>query len=205
LTELYKVYGADLFQTTSIIKNFREGKADITNYKRKFPFAAYFGHHLCAEMLKNIEGKPVLVTFLRDPFERLLSHFKYVNRMRNSLGKETIELDDFLNEASSMCDFLVYRFSALMDPNIKDQDPQWLKAVSILEKFDYIGNSNNLVEFSDYAAEKFNISLHLDRRVNAAPEIDYKILPDNNLDFNKTIFLKISDDIFLYFCFKNVR
>lgn len=197
LSELKRCYGNDLYQSTSLISNFREAKPDLTDSYKNLNYAGYFGHHFCDELLKLIGDKIFLFTFLRDPLDRALSHYKYINRMNAAVNLPKVEFEEFLASLPSITKFIVQRFPGLIDAE-EANAPRWVKAASILKKFDYVGESDNLASFQNVFLREFGERLELNVVKNKAPiENDY-------FDYNirETVFRSLEEDILLYRWYK---
>ena len=145
LERFYELYGDGLYQSTSIAKNFKHGIPDLSDYSGRWPFAFYYGHHLHSEMLRNIEGHPFLFTILRNPLDRAVSHYRYQNRLRISVDKDPLSVDQFFSNMQSMCDFIIKRFMDFVDEGLKDASPAD-KAWSVLKKFHHVGYMDSLQE-----------------------------------------------------------
>lgn len=197
LSELKRCYGNNLYQSTSLITNFRENKADITDNYDKLDYSGYFGHHFCDELLKLIGDDIFLFTFLREPLDRALSHYKYINRMNAAVGLPKVKFEDFINTLPSITKFIVTRFPGLID--VKDEDsPNWVKATSVLKKFNYVGDSNNISSFQDVFLKEFGKNICLNEVKNKAPiegnEFSYQV--------REAAFKALYEDILLYQWYK---
>lgn len=200
LNEFEKHFKQDLFQSTSLIRNFRQGRPDISDTSNCFPYLAYFGHHLCDEMLKNIADEVFLFSFLRDPIERAVSHFEYVNRMRKSVGYAPITIDSFCKNFPTITQFLLKRFPSFVDEELNNVS-EGEKALSILKKFDYIGDTSRMNEFSKVLSKRTGLIFNFSERANAAP----KKLTDNQNQLISHLTDYLNDDIVLYDNYNKIR
>lgn len=198
LSELKKNYGDRIYQSTSLISNVREGKSDLLDGYPNLSYEGYFGHHFCDELLKIVGRDVFLFTFVRDPLERALSHYKYINRMNLSVGLPEVEFEQFVETVPSMTGFILDRFPGLTDRN--GQGPRWMKAASVLKKFDYVGDSDDLVSFQSVFKDNFGIELDLSVQKNKAPK-EVKKIP---YDFKEKVYRSLEDDVLLYQWFKQL-
>ncbi len=198
LSELKKNYGDRIYQSTSLISNVREGKSDLLDGYPNLFYEGYFGHHFCDELLKIVGRDVFLFTFVRDPLERALSHYKYINRMNLSVGLPEVEFDQFVETVPSMTGFILDRFPGLTDQNT--HGPRWMKAASVLKKFDYIGDSDDLVSFQSVFKDNFGVELDLSVQKNKAPK-EGKEIP---YDFKEKVYRSLEDDVLLYQWFKQL-
>lgn len=193
LSELKKSYGDDIYQSTSLISNFRNKKEDLLDNYPNLPFKGYFGHHFCDELLKAIKGDIFLFTFLRNPVERALSDYKYINRMNLDVGLSELNFEKFVESVPSMTSFIVDRFPGLVDKS-EAKSPRWKKAASVLKKFDYVGDSSDLTSFQNVFKKEFGVDLDLTIKKNKAP------IQDSKGDFylKDKLYTALEEDILLY-------
>ncbi|MDP5292269.1 sulfotransferase family 2 domain-containing protein [Oceanimonas sp. CHS3-5] len=198
LSELKRNYGDRIYQSTSLISNVRENKPDLLDDYPNLSHDGYFGHHFCDELLKIIKNDIFLFTFLRDPLDRALSHYKYLNRMNLSVGLPEVEFEVFVKSIPSITGFILDRFPGLIQ---KDKNvPRWMKAASVLKKFDYVGDSNDLISFQNVFQENFGVKLNLSIQKNKAPKEGNEI----DLDIKEALYCSLEDDILLYQWFKKL-
>ncbi|MDS1309461.1 sulfotransferase family 2 domain-containing protein [Marinobacter xiaoshiensis] len=197
LSELKRVYGDQCYQSTSLVNNFRGSKSDLTDTYKNLDYSGYFGHHFCDELLKIIGRDVFLFTFLRDPLERAVSHYKYVNRMKQSLGRQPVAFSDFIKTLPSMTKFLLQRFPSLVDQSCRTEQA-WLKAASILKKFDFVGDTEGIESFQEVFAREFGVNLNLKVVKNKAPK------DGHNLDCHQieAMLGALEDDVLLYQWYK---
>ncbi len=99
-----------------------------------------WGHHVHEALLTNFNRPVSLFVFLRDPVARIVSWFDYE---RAQYGvRETFE--EFVDgHANSMCEMVVSAFPSLIEPQAESLAA---RAISILEKFNFIGCQENFLE-----------------------------------------------------------
>lgn len=192
-SELEKNYNDKIYQSTSLINNIRNGKTDLLDNYPNMPFEGYFGHHFCDELLKLFDKEPFLFTFVRNPTERALSHYKYINRMKKKLGQPEIDFEKFLENVSSMTSFILNRFPGLVD-KCEAKSPRWKKAASVLKKFDFVGDSSDLTSFQSVFKREFGIELDLTIQKNKAPVHDLK----SDFSLKENLYSALEEDTLLY-------
>jgi hypothetical protein len=193
LSELKKIFGDDIYQSTSLISNFRNEKEDLLDNFPNLPFKGYFGHHFCDELLKVIKEEIFLFTFLRNPVERALSDYKYINRMNLDVGLAELDFEKFVERVPSMTSFIVDRFPGLVD-KCEAKSPRWKKAASVLKKFDYVGDSSDLTSFQSVFKKEFGVDLDLSIKKNKAPTQESK----GDFYLKEKLYTALEEDILLY-------
>lgn len=199
LDKFVTVHGDSVYQNTSIAKNFKFNRQDLTDFKGVWPFKFYYGHHLHSEMLKNICGTPFLFTILRDPLDRAVSHFRYQNRLRKGVGKPEISVESFAENMQSMSDFICSRFKDFIDPKLTDAS-RCEQAWSVLEKFDHIGFMDSLPETSRTLGSVTGKVYDFSMKRNGSPAMTVE---EVSLRDQMRFYLK--DDIILYYYCKSLR
>lgn len=193
LSELKRNFGDGVYQSTSLISNFRESKPDLLEAYPALQYQGYFGHHFCDELLKLLGENLFLFTFFRNPLERALSHYKYINRMNSAVGLPEVNFDQFVKRIPSMTRFILERFPGLVGEEEADA-PRWLKAASVLKKFDYVGDSDDLHTFQDVFHEEFGVRLDLSVEKNKAPAEEKEV----SFSEKEAIYKSLEEDILLY-------
>jgi hypothetical protein len=101
-----------------------------------------WGHDVQESMLYDLGRDYFLFTFLREPVERVISWYKYEHRKRGL--KQSFE--NFVGRhANFMCKMIISAFPSL---DTSGSDDTADKALSILEKFNFIGTQENFAEHS---------------------------------------------------------
>lgn len=135
-----KLNPVEYYQSTALIKNFWGNSLELHEYNNIELIKFVFGHHIYDEMLKLFD-EVFLFTFLRDPIDRAVSNYRYLNRLNSQLGHKPLDIDDFFSTYPSMCDFIIERFPQfILDPTVSKS----LQAESILSKFDFVGSSSDV-------------------------------------------------------------
>ncbi|MFQ3579384.1 MAG: sulfotransferase family 2 domain-containing protein [Bacteroidales bacterium] len=180
-----------IYQSTSLIQNFN------TNRKEFFEFSSYsnlklvYGHHIIDEMLKCVPKPIFLFTIIREPVERLISHFYYINRLRLKQGKAPFSISDYLKISKSMTQFINLRFSQFS--NNKSSD--YMKTIEILSCFDFVATIDEIDKLILKINNDFGYNLKVLKK-NVSP-IDYKQDPNYNI-LKENIEKMIPNDILLY-------
>lgn len=199
LDELTSNYGKDVYQSTSLYRNFKNGIKDISEINGSWNFKCYYGHHVHSEMLKNVNSSSLFVfTILRDPLDRLISHYKYSNRLREKVGKKKIDLGEFMVNFPSVCDFIIERFSDFSDGDAKTKSE---KAFSIISKFDYVGFSDDMPDVASKLKAFSGIDFDLGDRKNFDPKSS---LDDTEIDLEGVV-AYLKEDIILYYMAKHLK
>ena len=200
LDRFIDIHGDDLYQSTSIAKNFKFGRKDLSDFEGIWPFKFYYGHHLHSEMLRNIDGVPFLFTILRDPVDRAVSHYRYQNRLRKGVNKNELPVDVFLNNNQTICRFIIQRFSDFVPKDMQDK-PDYIKAWSILKRFDHVGFMDALDETSSVLTSVAGMDYDFSRKRNGSPVL----LTDEEYMLRESMIDALSDDIMLYYYCKKLK
>ena len=155
-----------VYQSTALIENYRQNRNEIYELSNKNSLRFVFGHHVYDEMIKWFDDV-YLFTFLRDPIERHVSNFKFLNRLRSDLSLPSMSVDEYLKDDKSMCDFIISRFPAFVDA---DDDSVPEKAISVLSKFDYVGDLGTLVDFSGVLSQLLGVPVDGFSKENVSAE-----------------------------------
>lgn len=128
-----------IFQSTSLIENWRTGRPDFLEIKDYSKLVFVWGHWLHEEMLKFFD-KPVLFTGLRDPRDRIESEYFFDRRLRLAQGRKILSPEEWLrNRRDPMCQFIVSRF-----PTLSGKGTLFERARSVLECFNFVYFTNDL-------------------------------------------------------------
>lgn len=125
-----------------------------------------FGHFFHEYLLRCFEDRSVvLFTGLRDPVDRLLSHFHQENSVRAEHGVPLLTADAFLVDGSNgICSELLRAF-----PTISEQHgEEWRKAFDALKLFDYIYDNETFDENAAELLARLNLAVDSMTRDNDA-------------------------------------
>lgn len=136
---------SQVYQSTAFIENYKNNKNEFYEITNKDNLRFVFGHHLYDEMIKWFDDV-YLFTFIRSPEERCLSEYAYLKRLRAKLSLPPLSVSDYLANRTSMCDFIISRFPGFVSNSGGTKSD---KAISILSKFDYVGDIASLPGFSN--------------------------------------------------------
>lgn len=193
---------SQIYQATALIENFWQNSNEFYEITNHQGIRFFFGHHVYDEMVK-LFNDVYLFTFLRDPIDRHVSNFKFLNRLRSDLSLPAMSVEEYIGRENSMyseysmCGFILSRFSGFVDPAAETAAE---KAISALSKFDYVGDLATLSGFSDVMAEYLGLEFSGITKENVS-------LADENI--NDEVLdelvesLNAADDIELYRAFKS--
>jgi hypothetical protein len=136
---------------------------------------------------------PILFTFVREPFDRTVSHYLYANRLNKLLGEDPVNVQAFIDNSKTMCEYIIEAFPSFDTSNSNDLSEQ---AISILELFDFVGTTARIHEFpSWFNSVKKYIDFDVIAKENNAP-VDSLSHEDNRIrELSKE---KLACDIKLY-------
>jgi hypothetical protein len=132
-----------IYQTTSMIRNYQEGKSEFLQLLRRDRLRFVFGHTVHEEMLKYLSGSVVLFTGLREPVSRLESELNYKLRLSDKQKNERPNIEEHLSRINNpVCRFLVDRFPTFAgtDGTLAD------RAMQVLESFQVVYFAENFEE-----------------------------------------------------------
>lgn len=146
---------SQIYQATALVENFRQNRSEYYELAHPQSIRFFFGHHVYDEMIKRFNDV-YLFTFLRDPVERHVSNFKFVNRLRLHLGLPAMPVEEYLRNDNSMCQFILSRFPGFVDQR---RGSVAERAISVLSKFDYVGDLGTLPGFTAVMSEQLRIEI----------------------------------------------
>ncbi|RLJ67603.1 hypothetical protein DFR35_0150 [Sulfurisoma sediminicola] len=133
-----------IYQTTSLIRNYHEGRDEITQIRKPGRLRFVFGHTIHEEMLKLLGPNIRAITGLREPTERFISDIKYQIRLRAKQGNSPLDIEQFISSTRNpMCWYLINRF-----PSLSGSGTPADRALRILKAFNYCYFTSNFEETS---------------------------------------------------------
>jgi hypothetical protein len=139
-----------IFQNTSIIRNFQRQNEDFLHIKAKQRLRFVWGHTVHEEMLKFFGPQAVLITGLREPIDRFKSELHYMVRLAQAQGRPRPDIVSHIrNVRNPMCRFLIERFPSIAGKTGTLAD----RAMNIIEAFHYVYFSDT---FEETAGAIFN-------------------------------------------------
>ena len=183
-----------LHQTTSLIKNANLGVPFVEEMKYLDDITTIFGHEVDAKTICYFPNRRIyLFTFIREPISRLISHYKYQQRLLASQGREQISINNFIeSNKNQICRFIVNRFHNFLSIDDKKNLRLHKKAIKILQSFDFVGTTEYFdssvgfllddmgidIEESSYVGKKKNITKKSSE--NLEKDIDSSLLKSEN-------------------------
>jgi hypothetical protein len=134
---------------SSYFENWIIGRPLLVEMLDRSRIRVIFGH-FCHEYLLSVfrSRRVVLITGLRNPLRRAISHFKQLNAIRFAAGLPLATAYEFLmRNPNAICREILRCFPCIDQAS---DEPKWLKAASALSLFDYIYSTENLAEDSEY-------------------------------------------------------
>lgn len=190
-----------IYQSTSLIKNYNQNKKEVFEITNWHQIKFIFGHHVFDEMLK-LTKKPYLFTFIRDPIDRHVSNFRFVNRLRADLRAPIMSFEEYAeNSDNNLCDFILKRFPAF---NRKQSSNKVSCVAEILSHFDFVGSTADLqnFEFPSTLRNIFGCESIVVGVENAAVEA-LDLESSDSVNLVNRIQEKFADEIELYSMFKD--
>jgi hypothetical protein len=145
----------EIYQTTSIIRNYFDGRSEFLQMMRPDQIRFVFGHTVHEEMLKLLGRPAILFTGLREPRERMLSEINYLIRLRKEQGATSLNIEEYLrNTKNPMCKFIINRF-----PTLAGQEGSLAKrAIRALSCFNWCYFADNFEETANAIFKALDIS-----------------------------------------------
>ena len=143
-----------VYQTTSLMRNFREGQPELLQILNPQRLRFIFGHSTHEQMVKVLGQRVVLFTGLRDPISRTQSVVNYEIRLAAQQGKPAPSVESILKRSKDhMCWLLVSRFPTLAGEKGSLAD----RAFRVLENFHIVYFTDNFEETSNAIFRLLNI------------------------------------------------
>jgi hypothetical protein len=161
---------SEIYQTTSLIRNYQEGKDEITQIRMPERLRFVFGHTIHEEMIKILGPSVLLFTGLREPRERFISDIKYQIRLREKQGNDPLNVEQYIDSTRNpMCWYLIHRF-----PTLAGYGTPAERAFNVVKAFNYCYFTSN---FEETAQAIFNALGIAPEKVNSniAPKNDGEI------------------------------
>ena len=139
-----------IYQTTSFIKNYREGAPEFPQMQSHDQLRFIFGHWVHEEMVKSIGKRCILFTGLREPIQRFISLINYQSRLSLLQGREKVTTLKALDELepgdyNQMCWTLIGRFPSLAGEKGSPAD----RAFRVLQNFHLVYFAENFEQTAD--------------------------------------------------------
>ena len=186
----FRVDASASFKTAERIDEEVEGVRNVLLNYAVFQGYKYITGH-CYMHNPEQFGEYKIVTVLRDPVLRFVSHYLY-NRYKTHSAHDTINLDfkDFINSdlAKSYGDLYCRYFSA--NRTVAD-------SISTLKKFSYVGILENLTPVTSYISEELNVRGKI-KKQNRNPTKSNKESQEILAKYKEEILKLCCDDIEIY-------
>lgn len=141
----------EVYQTTSPIRNYREGKPELLQMLNPQRLRFVFGHSTHEQMIKLLGQRAILFTGLREPVSRMKSVVNYAFRLAALQGLPTPSVENILKQSEDhMCWSLVVRFPSLAGEKGSLAD----RAFRVLQNFHLVYFTDN---FEETAAAIFRL------------------------------------------------
>jgi hypothetical protein len=155
--------------------------AEISDISKLSVIFGHFFHECLVSACQRQDFE--LITGLRDPLRRAVSHFRQVNAVRHAQGLPLAGAYEFLMEhPNAICTEILRAFPSIDEAS---DEPQWAKAAGALSLFDFIYATENFAEDGKYLLSSIgivdgrlfldNISDEKDFPADRAAEIDRQI------------------------------
>jgi hypothetical protein len=173
----------EVYQNTSIISNWREGRLEFLDNPHKHELRFVFGHHIHEEML-HLVSEPVLFTGLREPDSRLRSALAFELKLAREQGRDPPNLEALVADLDNpMCWGL-----AACCPRIAGGGSAFEQARRVLEACSFVYFTENFEDFAAAICKSLDIP-SLQRNANVSnepvPQID---LSGTNLDDDRALY-----------------
>ncbi|MFK8011277.1 MAG: sulfotransferase family 2 domain-containing protein [Marinicellaceae bacterium] len=186
----------NLHITTSLLEN---ANLDIKFLEESYNndiIKLVFGHYVDEKTLSNFEHRKLyFFTYIRDPFERLISHYFFDKKIRQEQQRTIINFDKFyqFQQNNSLCKWLIEKFpSAIEETN----ESLYQQAISILTIFNFVGSTNDFDKKSKILFKDMGINETLSTRQNVSLYNDEKNEISNQ--FKDQFIHENQDDIKLF-------
>ena len=151
--------------TTSLYQNARNNRCFLEDLSYLDSIRIVFGHHVDEYSLLNFPKKNIyLFTFIRNPIDRIISHYFFDKRLRTFQKREILSFEDFYNgqEKNPICNWLIKRFpsAASNKQNILEQ------TIDILKCFNFIASTSDFDKKIPIFFDKININNKIEKRNN---------------------------------------
>lgn len=143
-----------IYQNTSFHKNFAQGRPEFFEIRNTGRLRFVWGHFIHEEMLKYFEN-PFIFTYLREPRERLISNFLFMQRLRAAQKKPQLDWENWIKSTgrNPVCHFIIRAF-----PELAGSGDLLKKSQNVLNIFDFVGLTESFDKTSSEILSILNIS-----------------------------------------------
>ena len=177
--EKYKTAGANYYYQNGVCP------IDELPLSIKKKLLIIWGHDAHESMLYKLDKKVFLFTFLRHPVDRAISWYKF---RRDRLNRKESFKEFVKSRSNHMCKMLIRKFPSLVSSK---EESLSLKAISVLNHFNFIGCQENFTNHSKLLLQKMRLPL-------IEEVIKYNVSKSNDTFDQDLVAEKNQEDLNLY-------